>query len=142
MIPFSTIRVPGIGSRKQLISAFGGVKADGKSGADVRCRRRRRGSRRSSRVAAARGDYEAVQVVFAPGTRCGLLAAELVAEAALGASRAITGTMMNGLREVTKPTDKTCVDRLVPTRCAACDAMHCGRTNQPLWLTVYVGTRG
>ena len=95
------------------------------------------------KVAAARGEYEAVQVVLRPERDAELLAAELSPlKRRWGRPAAITGTIDEvAYVEVTKPTDKTCVtgwypDPLPPLRTPL--ALRAGQ-NQPLWLTFHVG---
>lgn len=95
------------------------------------------------KVAAARGEYEAVQVVLRPEHDAELLAAELSPlKRRWGRPAAITGTIDEvAYVEVTKPTDKTCVtgwypDPLPPLRTPL--ALRAGQ-NQPLWLTFHVG---
>ena len=95
------------------------------------------------KVAAARGEYEAVQVVLHPERDGELLAAELsLLKRRWGRPAAITGTIDEvAYVEVTKPTDKTCVtgwypDPLPPLRTPL--ALRAGQ-NQPLWLTFHVG---
>ncbi|HPY29332.1 MAG TPA: DUF4091 domain-containing protein [Verrucomicrobiota bacterium] len=95
------------------------------------------------KVAAARGEYEAVQVVLHPERDGELLAAELsLLKRRWGRPAAITCTIDEvAYVEVTKPTDKTCVtgwypDPLPPLRTPL--TLRAGQ-NQPLWLTFHVG---
>ncbi|MCO5051225.1 MAG: DUF4091 domain-containing protein [Verrucomicrobiae bacterium] len=95
------------------------------------------------KVSAARGEYEAVQVVLRPERDGELLAAELGAlKSRWGRTAAITSTIAEvAYVEVTKPTDKTCVvgwypDPLPPLRTPL--TLRAGQ-NQPLWLTFQIG---
>lgn len=95
------------------------------------------------KVSAARGEYEAIQVVLRPERDGELLAAELGAlKSRWGRTAAITGTIAEvAYVEVTTPTDKTCVagwypDPLPPLRTPL--ALRAGQ-NQPLWLTFQIG---
>lgn len=95
------------------------------------------------KVSAARGEYEAVQVVLRPERDGELLAAELGAlKSRWGRTAAITSTIAEvAYVEVTTPTDKTCVvgwypDPLPPLRTPL--ALRAGQ-NQPLWLTFQIG---
>ncbi len=95
------------------------------------------------KISAARGEYEAVQVVLRPERDGELLAAELgPLKSRWGRTAAITSTIAEvAYVEVTTPTDKTGApgqypDPLPPLRTPL--ALRAGQ-NQPLWLTFQVG---
>jgi hypothetical protein len=94
------------------------------------------------RVSAARGEYEAAQVILRPKRDVEVLSASVAIVVPEGASATAVTTRLDEVAyvEVTKPTDKSCVagwypDPLPPLRTPL--ALRAGQ-NQPLWLTFHV----
>ena len=101
-----------------------------------------RGAVSPIKVSAARGEYEAVQVVLRPERDCELLVAEPGSFRGRWGRNASISCRVDEVAyvEVTKPTDKTCVpgwypDPLPPLRVPL--ALRAGQ-NQPLWLTFHI----
>ena len=101
-----------------------------------------RGASAPVKVSAARGEYEAVQVVLRPEHDCELVSAEVGSFRGQWGRNASIGCRMDEVAyvEVTKPTDKSCVpgwypDPLPPLRLPM--TLRAGQ-NQPLWLTIHV----
>lgn len=92
-------------------------------------------------VSAARGEYEAVQVVVRPARDCALLRAEVKPFRASTPARRVSATINEvGYVQLTHPTDGTGApgwypDPLPPLRTPL--LLRAGR-NQPLWITFYV----
>ena len=94
------------------------------------------------KVSAARGEFEAVQVVLRSEHDCKLLSVEVGSFRGQWGRNASIGCRMDEVAyvEVTKPTDKSCVPGWYPDPLPALRlpmALRAGQ-NQPLWLTFHV----
>lgn len=114
-----------------------------KIGRERRAPQRAEGAPSPVQVSAARGEYEAAQIILTPKRDGELLAAQVTWNGPANRGARTIGVRMDEVAyvEVTKPTDKACVagwypDPLPPLRTPL--GLRAGQ-NQPLWLTFHVG---